>query len=54
MIHLVFTDENEDIKGKWVDAEIKPEPEGELSTGFIDKRTNIWYNVNRKTNKYKK
>ena len=28
-------DENEDIKGEWVDAEIKPEPEGELSTGFI-------------------
>ena len=34
MIHLVFTDENEDIKGEWVDAEIKPEPEGELSTDF--------------------
>ena len=33
----IQTDENEDIKGEWVDAEIKPEPEGELSTGFIRK-----------------
>ena len=43
----------EDIKLRMARCADKARSWMEPSNIFIDKRTNIWYNANRKTNKYR-